>query len=238
VPASGARRERASERWRAACFVFAAVAIVGGLAWALLGSSLLVVRSVQVTGVHLVSKAAVLRAAGIQHGTPLIQINGASVARRVEKLIPVQSAQVSRDWPDKIVITVQERTPAFAVAVGGGFGLIDESGVIVRELPAKPSGMPRLTVSVPASGVSLRGSPAVRAAVLVLHELPAKLRDRVRTVNAPSADAVTVRLSHGVTILWGGSDRAAAKARELSILMRAKAHYYDVSDPTIAVTRE
>ena len=32
------------------------------------------------------------------------------------------------------------------------------------------------------------------------------------------------------------SDRAAPKLRELSILMRARARYYDVSDPAVAVT--
>jgi cell division protein FtsQ len=229
---------RASELWRAACFVFAAVAILAGLAWALLGSSLLVVRSVHVTGVHLVSKDAVLQAARIQRGTPLIRINPAAVAHRVEQLTPVLSAQVSRDWPDKIVIRVQERTPALAVTEPGGFGLVDSHGVVVDTVPAKPRGMPLLKQPVPASGPAvLRGSPAVRAAAIVLRELPAALRGRVRSVSAPAADAVTLRLSHGVTIQWGGTDRAAAKARELSILMRVRAHYYDVSDPTVAVTR-
>jgi cell division protein FtsQ len=217
--------------------VFAAVAIVAGLAWALLGSSLLVVRSVEVTGAHLVSKAAVLQAAAIQRGTPLIRVNGAAVAHRVEQLTPVQSVQVSRDWPDKIVIRVQERSPALAVAAAGGFGLVDRYGVVVRTVPAKPSGMPLLRTPATASAGLLRGSPAVRAAVLVLQELPARLRGRVRSVTAPAADSVTLRLSHGVTIQWGGADRATAKIRELSILMRSRAHDYDVSDPTVAVTR-
>jgi cell division protein FtsQ len=223
------------------------VAILAGLAWALLGSSLLVVRSVQVTGVHLVSRAAVLQAAGLQRGTPLIRVNGAAVAHRVERLTPVLSVQVSRDWPDKIVISVQERRPAIAVTEPGGFGLVDEYGVVVETVPAQPRGMPLLSEPATGSGVTgpavgsgtlaLRGSPAVRAAVIVLQDLPARLRARVRTVSAAAADSVTLRLSHGVTVQWGGSDRAVAKARELSILMRSKAHYYDVSDPTVAVTR-
>jgi cell division protein FtsQ len=234
APPAAARRE--GELWRAACFAFAAVAIVAGLAWALLGSSLLVVRSVQVTGVHTVTTAEVLDAAGIRDGTPLIRISTSVVARRVERLIPVQSARVSRHWPDKIVISVLERTPALAVTEPGGFGLVDKFGVIVRQMASKPPAMPLLAAPVPGPGASLRGSPAVRAAVTVLQELPSRLRHRIKSVSAPAASAVTLQLAGGVEILWGGSDRAAPKLRELAILMRARARYYDVSDPTVAVT--
>jgi hypothetical protein len=37
-------------------------------------------------------------------------------------------------------------------------------------------------------------------------------------------------------VLWGGTDRAAAKAAELEILMRTNASSYDLSDPYTAVT--
>ena len=235
APLPEARRQ--GELWRAACFVFAAVAIVAGLAWALLGSSLLVVRSVQVTGVHLVTRAEVLAAAGIRNGTPLIRINTSVVARRVDRLTPVQSAHVSRAWPDKIVISVQERTPALAVAGPGGFGLVDEFGVTVRQAASKPAAMPLLIAPLPGPSASLRGSPAIRAAVVVLRELPPRLRHRVQSVSAQAASAVTLQLGDGVQILWGGTDRPAPKLRELSLLMRAHARYYDVSDPNVAVTR-
>ena len=131
------------------------------------------VRSVQVTGTHLVTQAEVLAAADIRSGTPLIRINTSAVARRVEQLTPVQSAHVSRDWPDKIVISVQERTPALAVTGPGGFGLVDAFGVIVRQTASKPPAMPLLTAPVPGPGTSLRGSPAVRAAVTVLRRTAA-----------------------------------------------------------------
>jgi hypothetical protein len=55
-------------------------------------------------------------------------------------------------------------------------------------------------------------------------------------VRAPAADQVRLCLRGGVTIVWGGPSRAAAKAAELRILMRQQARYYDVSDPGTAVT--
>jgi cell division protein FtsQ len=238
--ATGARGAGAPARpaqgggpWRAAFFVVAVVAILAGLAWALLGSSLLVVRSVRVTGIHLVSRAEVLRAARIRPGTPLIRVDTAAVARRVEQITQVQSARVTRDWPDTIVIAVLERSPALAVASDGRFDLIDKFGVVVRQASRRPRRMPLLAVA-PAG--SLRGSPAVRAAATALNELPPRIRRAVREVDAPSATAITFELRGHITVAWGDAGRAAMKAKELEILMRTKARYYNVSDPDSAVT--
>ena len=220
--------------WKAVFFGLAAVGIVVVAAWALLGSSLLVVRSVAVTGGAGVPRAEVLRAAGIRSGTPLVRVDTAAVARRVERINQVQSAQVSKHWPDSVVITVRPRTPALAVAASGGFDLVDRFGVVVSHVATRPAGMPLLdTTAAPAS---LRGSPAVRAAVTVLDGLPRRIRVLVRSVAAPSADAVTLDLRGKVTVLWGGTDRAAAKAAELRILMPTRARSYNVSDPGTVVT--
>jgi len=219
--------------WKAAFFALAALAIVAGAVWALLGSSLLVVRSVTVTGLRMVPRAEVLRAAAIKPGTPLVRLDTAAVTRRVERIIQVQSAQVSRDWPDSVVITVRERTPVLAVASPGGFALIDRFGVVVSHVARIPPGM---TLLAPAPDpASLRGSAAVRAAVTVLRQLPPRIHSLVRAVAATSPGAVTLDLRNGITIVWGGTDRPAAKAAELALLMRTKASSYDLSDPHTAV---
>ena len=219
--------------WKAAFFALAALAIVAGAVWALLGSSLLVVRSVTVTGLRMVPRAEVLRAAAIKPGTPLVRLDTAAVTRRVERIIQVQSAQVSRDWPDSVVITVRERTPVLAVASPGGFALIDRFGVVVSHAARIP---PRMTLLASAPDqASLRGSAAVQAAVTVLRQLPPRIHGLVRAVAATSPSAVTLDLRNGITIVWGGTDRPAAKAAELALLMRAKASSYDLSDPYTAV---
>jgi cell division protein FtsQ len=233
-PPGPARPARSRRRRRAVLVTLAAAAIVAVAIWALLGSSLLVVRSVTVTGAGAVPRAEVLRAADIAPGTPLIRVDTAAAARRVDQITQVQSAQVSRDWPDTVVIVIQPRTPVLAVASGGGFALVDRFGVVVSQVASRPAGMVLLDTA--ADPYSLRGDPAVQAAVTVLHELPPQIRRQVRAVAAPSPDAVTLELRRGVTVLWGGTDRAAAKAAELVILMRTKASSYNLSDPYTAVT--
>ncbi len=234
-------RRPGRQPWRAAFFALAAVAIVAGVAWALLDSRFFVVRSVQVTGTHLVTGAEVRSAAAIPPGLPLIRVNSGVVADRVEQIRQVQTARVSRDWPDGITIAVTERTPALAVWAGSGYQLIDKYGVPVEPSARRPPGLPLLEagtgpVSGPVSVPALRGSPAVYAAATVLHELPRYLARTVISVQAPSASEVTLGLSRGITVVWGGTDRPAAKARELALLMRTHARTYDVSAPGTAVT--
>jgi cell division protein FtsQ len=227
--------------WRAVFFALAVVAIVAGVAWALLESRFFVVRSVQVTGTHLATGAEVRSAAAIPPGLPLIRVNGAAVAHRVEQIRQVESARVSRDWPDGITIAVTERTPALAVRTGNGYQLIDRFGVAVESASRRPASLPALQVAagpgpVPASVPALRGSPAVYAAAVVLHELPRYLARSVLSVQAPSASEVTLKLARGITVVWGGTDRPAEKARELALLMRTNARTYNVSAPGTAVT--
>ena len=106
--------------------------------------------------------------------------------------------------------------------------------MVVQVVRARPPILPLYTRSAPVS--SLRGDPDVAAAAAVLGELPAALRPMVTSVTAPGPDQVTLQLRSGVTVVWGGPDDAAAKAKELTILMQTHSRYYDVSSPATAVT--
>lgn len=233
-PSAEPTARRAGGPWRAAFFAAAAVAIAAIAVWALLGSSLLVVRSVKVTGSGAVPAAQVIGAAGIAPGTPLVRIDTAAAARRVERITLVQSAQVSRHWPDSVVIKVTDRTAALAAASGSGFALIDKFGVVIGHVARVPAGMAVLS---PAPALAaLRGSPAILAAVTVLGQLPPQIRSRVTGLTAASPDAVTLHLSGRITVVWGSTARPADKSAELLILMGTKASFYNVSDPATAVT--
>ena len=94
VNGSPARRSlaRTHSPWRTAFFGLAAVGIVAGVGWALLGSRLLVVRSVVVTGTHLVPVSEVRAAAAVPAGVPMILV-GDSLGMAVqghETTIPVR----------------------------------------------------------------------------------------------------------------------------------------------------
>jgi cell division protein FtsQ len=227
-PANVAYRRRVVHSWRVAFYALALAGLAGFAAWALFGSQLLAVRSVVVRGTHLVPASEVLAIAGVEPGTPLIRLNTGQVAARVDTIRQVRGAQVTRSWPDRVVIVVRERTPALAVpAPGGGFDLVDPTGVIVLWAATKPGGLPLYPATEPVT--SLRGDPDLGAAAAVLGELPARIRGSVESVTAPSPDQVTLQLAGGITVVWGGTGGTSAKSEELGLLMRTHSHYYDVS---------
>jgi len=244
-PAPSARRTRTP--WRAAFFVLAGLGILAGVAWVLFGSRLIVVRSVTVSGTRLVTSAQVLAAADIPLGTPLISVNTAQVAQRVESIRQVASASVAKDWPDRLAITVTERVPVVAVRMtSGGYDLVDPAGVIVRWSAPLPAGLPLYLTSL--TGGGLRGNPGLATTAAVLAELPSWLSRDVTQVSAADTAAgaaatpgdaaqVTLYLRDHKTVLWGGADRASEKDRELAILIRDSARYFDVSAPGTVVTR-
>jgi cell division protein FtsQ len=222
-----------------AFYALLAVGVVIVAGWVVFESPLLAVRSVTVSGTHLVSRSEVLAVAGVEPGTPLIRVNTAQAAARIAAIRQVRSARVTRSWPGQVAIVVRDRVPALDLtAPGGGYDLVDGDGVVVR-WSARPA--PRLPLYLTGLPVAaLRGNPDVAAAAAVLGELPASLRHSVVSVTAPAPDQVTLGLTiarHRVTVVWGGTDRAAAKAGELAVLMRSRMSYYDVSAPGSVLAR-
>jgi len=237
----GARRARPPHsRWRTAFFVLAGVAVVAGVSWALLGNRLLVVRSVTVTGTHLVTPEQVLTAANVTLGTPLLSVNASAVTSRVDEIQQVASVRVTKDWPDHLVIAVTERVPVLALRMaGGGYDQLDPDGVIVRWTKAKPASLPLLVTALP--GSALRGSTAVGTAAGVLAELQPWLAKQVAEVRpatvAAGTEQVTLNLRDGKTVQWGAPGDAAQKNRELAVLLPQGASYIDVSSAGTVVTR-
>ena len=112
---------------------------------------------------------------------------------------------------------------------------VDPDGVTVLWAAHRPSRLPLYVLTTGVIG-SLSGDPDVAAAAAVLAELPAQLRHSLASITAPSPDQVTLNLSNGVTVLWGSVSDASAKAKELALLMRTHARYYDVSAPGTVMT--
>jgi POTRA domain, FtsQ-type len=226
--------------WKAAFFGLAAAALAAGVTWALLGSSFLVVRTVQTTG-SSVPRSAVLAAADVRMGTPLIRIDTGAVARRVEGIRQVQVARVSLSWPDGLVIWTKRRTPVFALTVPGGYEVLDSYGVVLRHSTRAPRGLLPLDLAsgragTPGPAVPLRRNPAVLAAGAVIRTLPGWLKGRVRQVRADGPADVMFVMRGGSVLRWGSQAHAAAKVAEVAVLLRTRAGYYDVSDPATAVT--
>lgn len=199
--------------------------------WVVLESTLLSVRSVQVTGASRVSPAEVLAVADVAPSTPLARVDTDAVAQRVRALVAVRAVTVSRQWPRSVHIVVQERVPAAVQRRGSSYLLIDPSGVAFDTVRKRPKGLPLVTAPAAA------GIPAFRAALAVLTSVPEAVRGQLLEVRAASPDQVTLRLRHDRTVVWGSPERGDRKAAVLLALMSRRASVYDVSAPDAPTTR-
>lgn len=223
-------------RWKV---VFVTLLVVGALAavtWVLLGSRLLVVRHVEVTGTDLASRKQVVDAAGITLGKPMARLATGEIGQRVERLREVEEAEVERHWPGTVRIVVRERVPVAVFERGGRHHRIDRHGVVVADGASRPSGLPALTVATP--GPSDR---VTLAALAVLSGLPERIAGRVLEVSATGPEAVTLQMSGGQTVIWGAAERAEEKIRLLDALWRTAAGRavgtVDVSAPEVLKTQ-
>jgi cell division protein FtsQ len=226
--AAAERHDRRHTRLRRAGLLAVVAVPLAFAGWVLLGSPLLAVQKVVVTGETRLSEAQITAAAAVDRGTPLARVDTGAVARRIRALGPVSSVTVTRGWPHSLRITVVERVPVVAVAHGTSLQLLDYSGVEIAEVTAAPRGVFRLD----------SGSPdATRAALTVLHGLPRGIAGRLGSLRAPTPEQVTLVLRDGRQILWGGPVDSASKASAVLALIRMPGTVFDVSAPGVVTRR-
>jgi len=211
----------------------AALLVVAGMAYAVLWSPLLVVREVGVVGVERLDPRVVPDLVDPVRGTPLARVDTGALEEGLEAVPLVESAVVARVWPSGLEVRVVERVPVAAVAApGGGYSVVDRTGLTVLSVPDAPDDVPLVEVDLQAAGPG-----TVEAVAQVLDELPPELRAEVATAGGTTRDSVVLELRSGARVVWGGADSTPLKAEVLVALLQRPAAVYDVSSPKAPVTR-
>ncbi len=221
----------------------AGVVVVVGIGLALLHTPWMSAQVVTVTGPHPnTSSAAIEAASGLTGHPPLIDVDPGSVAARVERLPYIEAAQVRRDWPDGVRITVTERVPAVQMAgPGTEWTVLDAHGRALGRVPARAPGLVQLVVHTSAGGAGGVLAPAtgqtldVRAqpALAVCRTLPPAFVAQVLSVTGAPDGTVSLYLNSGLTVLLGTTDDLTAKYEDVAAIL---AHASLVGAKTIDVT--
>ncbi|RBY85584.1 cell division protein FtsQ/DivIB [Blastococcus sp. TF02A-30] len=236
------RRRRRTAHPRRRRVVQAAAAVVGLIAvvWFLAAGPLLSVRSIQVDGAELLPAELVRETSGIDQGTPLLRVDVDAATARLAELPQVRSVTVTRGWPDRVVITLVERTPLAAVEQDGGRVLVDGSGVLFDTITGQPpAGVVPLEVAEPGPG-----DEATEAALAAIAALPGDLREQMAGATATGPEDVAFLLLDGTVVRWGSADESDRKAQALAGLVARiesgdlePAGEIDVSAPGAVVLR-
>lgn len=222
----------AGKRWRRVGLIgVPALAVIAGvLVWLVFFSSVLVLKTVMVTGTAILAEDEVLHRAEAPIGVPLARVDERAVGERVAQLAAVDQVTVRRHWPDKLEIRVAERTPVFGVGNGERPMLVDAAGAVFPG--PKPEGL--LLADGPLDNPRLLADTAT-----VVNALPLDLRVRAQRVSFSSTDAITVQLDDDIEVFFGSAEQAELKAQVALALTRGTAaKHIDVSAPTHPSTRE
>lgn len=239
-PPAGRWSRRLTRRGALALLVVFAL-LVAAAAYLLYGSPWLKVRRVQVSGTRVLTPSQVARASGVRDGEALVSVRVGAVEARLRAALPrIASVSVERTWPDRIAVRVTERTPKALLEKAGGFVEVDAGGVRYATDRIAPAGVPlvELTGSAAGAGGSDGGyftsDVLVHAAVQVAADIPESVHKQTRIIQVASFDGITLELTGGRSVLWGGPQDGAQKAAALAALLRAdkRAVHYDVSAPT------
>ncbi|WP_092804192.1 cell division protein FtsQ/DivIB [Klenkia marina] len=233
-------RRRLDPRRRRLVVLGSVLVLAAVVAWVVLASPLLAVRTVQVDGAVTLTADQVREAAGVAEGTPLARVDTAAAAARVAALPQVADAEVSRGWPDRVVVTLRERVAVAVVDTAGTRTLLDASGTPFGTVTGDaPAGVVPLQVADPGPD-----DRATRAGLAAVVSLPAVVRDQVTQVAATGSDDVTLTLADGTSVLWGSAADADRKAQVLAAVLDQLAAgtldpaiQIDVSSPEEVVLR-
>jgi hypothetical protein len=105
-----------------------AAAMAGGLVWLFL-SPWLSVASVTTTGIAASTAAATLAERGVVEGAPMIMIRSGDVEAALETDPWVRESDVELDWPQTVLVRIEERVPTAWVETDEGWGVYAIDGV-------------------------------------------------------------------------------------------------------------
>ncbi len=214
----GVAREAGRRRLRRGVAV-AVVAVVAAGLYGLAHVPIVSARHVTVTGEVHTTAAEILAAGGLGGDPPLIDVNTVADAHAIERLPWIKAASVTVSFPSSVRVTVTERRPVAALAIGSGrVALVDVTGRVLADDPRRPAGIVLLTglARPPAPGGRVRGAATLLVAAAAL---PRSLVGRIAALRAEPGLGVVAELRAAPRVILGSTVDLPAKFVALATVL-------------------
>jgi len=173
------------------------------------GSSVFDIRAISVAGNRAVPASDIVARAGVRTGTSLFTVNASRVRDRLRQDPRIAAVSVGVAFPDRVSITVRERTAVAALRLPGGYVLLGADGVVIT-----PSGTPwaLLTLTVdrldPATVQvgTVVPSPDARLGAGLAASLPNGLRPDVAALRLDQTGEVILYMRDGIAVRAGAPE--------------------------------
>ena len=129
------------------------VGVAGLLAWKQMGQWVFFqITSIRIDGCVRIAKTEILAQSGVDVHSNLLALSPGKVRRRLAEHPWVESAQVRREWPSRLRITIRERRPLALLSLPDGLYYVDrQAEPFARALPPEDLDFPVIT-GLPAAG--------------------------------------------------------------------------------------
>jgi cell division protein FtsQ len=226
-------------RRRALVILGSTIGVVAALV-ALVVSPLFDVDRIEVRGVSSLSADELLEAADVARGDRMIEIDLTEARDGLRSVPGVRSANVERDWPSTIRITVTEEEPVAVLRSGGSEFLVSSTGRVLDAPPGETTGVVPFEVErddVTGSGPGSEVAEDVLAAALAINRMATPFRSQVASAKLSSSGSLTLALIDDASVRMGPVQDLPAKIGAIeSVLARVSPqcrHVIDVREPAL-----
>jgi cell division protein FtsQ len=223
------KRKKSRRSWRRRALAVTVIAVVlallAGGVWVVYYSAALVTKRVNVVGTRHLTPVQVSLTAQVPLGVPLARQDLDAIAERLTTVPSIETATVTRRWPNTITLTIVERRPVLAVLQSAGYVVVDKYGVAYQTQPTLP---PKVVLS----DINIQDKPLISGVAVVAAALPEKLNGKVKLITASSPESIALLLGSGRIVTWGSSADSELKAKVVTALLKRKPKSsIDVSSP-------
>ena len=186
-----------------------------------MASPVLRVQQVELVGLNSLNRESVLRTMAIGDHPSMLGLKTADVERRLTDLPLIHSATVWKEWPNRIVVEVSERSAVASIRSNGGWLVLDQHGGVLDTRTVRPD-LPILDLG---GQEVAEGAKDITALLNVASAASARLRQQIDVLAVEAGGGVTVRMRSGslseagTVIRIGHADDVAAKLRALATMI-------------------
>lgn len=187
-----------------------------------------------------VSAETIAKLAAVDEGTTLLSVDTGAIAENVSQNPWVKSVNITREFPDKLGVSVEERSVAAIVVCGAGTSAwsLGDDGVWIEPTQLDTSVSDDVTTqalvkaeelgcllitNVPTSVNPAQGSASTDDAILDVlsyqQQLPAEITSQAQVYYAASSGSISVILKSGLEVSLGSATDVSAKAQALLEIM-------------------
>lgn len=211
--ASAAREMRSGVRpARIAILGVLLVASLAALLWIYTSTGVLNVKSVEVRGNEVLDADYLRSLSGITRDTHLLKMDVKAVESALLSEPYVAGVNVSRHYPNTVVLEVTERQPTGVIFQNGKYNLVDQEGMILESADARPPGLVEirdLELVLLFPGMEISGMDFATVTSL-LGSLPPALKEVATAVGLRGGEGLYLE-GRGTVVIYGESSDLSRK---------------------------